>query len=199
MATYTTTRRLSREQRRDTLLAAAAAILAERGTGGLTMERLAEVAEVSKALPYRHFDNAEQVLAELSWREIVLLGEHVAVVRSQIDDPGERLRATVETFFDVVSERPGLSQIFAAIGGPQGAPPPSAGGDSRTFLGRILVEDVALDPDRAEAAATVFRASLIGATAAWLEGGATKPDSVRIVVAIAGSLAQSLRPDADRG
>ena len=35
------------------------------------MERLAAEAGVSKALPYKHFDNSEQVLAELYRRETV--------------------------------------------------------------------------------------------------------------------------------
>jgi AcrR family transcriptional regulator len=142
MSSATTGQRLGRQQRRDSLLDAAATIFAELGPSGLTMERLAEVAGVSKALPYRHFDNAEQVRVELIRREIVLLGEHVAVVRSQIDDSEARLRATVATFFDVVAERRGLLQIFASIGGSMRAPRALEARETQQFLRRILVEDV---------------------------------------------------------
>ena len=53
------------EDRRDHLLDEAAAILVAHGAAVLTMERLAESAGVSKALPYKHFDNVQHVLVAL--------------------------------------------------------------------------------------------------------------------------------------
>lgn len=189
MASPATTPRLSRLERREELLDSAATILADLGPGGLTMERLAEVAGVSRALPYRHFDNAEQVLVDLFHREVMLLGQHVAAARSGIVDPRERLQATVAAYFDVVSDRRGLTQIFATVVTPIGGRRSAEDRQTQPFIRQILMEDVGPDPLCGDAAATVFEAALLGATDAWVRGQASKDRCVRTVVAIAHALA----------
>ena len=54
--------RLTRAQRRDHLLDAAAELVGLKGVGAVTMEGVAARAGVSKALPYTHFDDATDLL-----------------------------------------------------------------------------------------------------------------------------------------
>src|SRR4051812_44173490 len=97
--------RLPKMERREQLLDAAASIIVERGVAGITMERLAATAGVSKALPYAHFENADEVLAELYRREVTELGVAI-VARAASAGPGiDRLIAAMHAYFDFVEAR----------------------------------------------------------------------------------------------
>src|SRR3954467_8434261 len=69
--------RMRGDDRRHQLLDAAAQIIVDHGASAMSMERLASEAGVSKALPYKHFDNSEAVLAALYRRETAALGRSV--------------------------------------------------------------------------------------------------------------------------
>ncbi len=58
---------LSREQRRQTLLEAAAAIVERDGWNALTMSALAEQGGTSRQLVYQHFPSLEKLLADTAW------------------------------------------------------------------------------------------------------------------------------------
>ncbi|HET6795150.1 MAG TPA: helix-turn-helix domain-containing protein, partial [Acidimicrobiales bacterium] len=74
----TTTRiRLTRQERRGQLLDAGAAIVVESGADSLTMEGVAVRAGVSKALPYQHFQDAEDLLTELATREASIIADRI--------------------------------------------------------------------------------------------------------------------------
>lgn len=53
---------------REALVEAAAALIAEKGTDGFTIAEAARLAGVSPAAPYRHFRDAEALLAEVALR-----------------------------------------------------------------------------------------------------------------------------------
>ena len=53
---------------REALLAAALALIAEKGPAGFTIAEAARLAGVSSAAPYRHFRDAEALLAEIALR-----------------------------------------------------------------------------------------------------------------------------------
>lgn len=122
------TRRGSKEDRREQLLDAAAALVVDKGLMGFTMERLAIVAGVSKALPYRHFANSERALLALLAREIGGLAEAIATACDDLDDGEQMIAAAIIAYFDVVSERGALLNTLAGSGSPL---PELAGGGTR--------------------------------------------------------------------
>ncbi|HET9691121.1 MAG TPA: helix-turn-helix domain-containing protein [Acidimicrobiales bacterium] len=91
-------------ERRTQLLEAAAELVADRGVVGFTMEGLAAHAGVSKALPYRHFDNADHVLVELYQLEVnALAGRILAAIRGHHGD--DLVAVAVHAYFDAIAER----------------------------------------------------------------------------------------------
>jgi AcrR family transcriptional regulator len=108
-------RRMRADDRRVQLLDGAAEIVVEHGAGALTMERLASATGVSKALPYKHFANSDEVLAELYRRETVALGR--AVWRALRDAPpdSDLVRVGVHTYFDEMVAR---GPVLAALSRP---------------------------------------------------------------------------------
>jgi AcrR family transcriptional regulator len=108
-------RRMRGDDRRAQLLDTAAAIVVDQGAGALTMERLAAATGVSKALPYKHFANGDEVLAELYRRETMALGR--AVWRALRDAPpdADLVRVGIHTYFDEVVAR---GPVLAALSRP---------------------------------------------------------------------------------
>ena len=72
-----TRRRLSAADRRTHLLDVAVVLLGESGPEAVTMEGVAARAGVSKALGYRYFDNADELLLAVHDREMAELGTRV--------------------------------------------------------------------------------------------------------------------------
>lgn len=58
---------LSRDQRRESLLALAAALVEREGWAGLTMSALAAEAGTSRQLVYQHFPSQAKLLADTAW------------------------------------------------------------------------------------------------------------------------------------
>lgn len=191
--------RLGRAERRAQLLDAAAGLVVERGAGALTMERLADQAGVSKALPYRHFANAHEVLRALYEREVLDLGRRVVEARRGVSDPRVRLRRSVETYFDVVGRRRGVLRVLAASGVVDEHARSVEGRDvALEFVASLFEADTDLNGTSARAAATVLSGALNGATTAWAERRATRGQLVDAVVAIVVSLTASFAPASTR-
>jgi AcrR family transcriptional regulator len=98
-------KRLTAEQRRDSILDAALEVFAQRGFHGSSIDEIAHAAGVSKALIYEHFPSKRDLhvsLLERHTQEIFeLLAESAAT-----SDPGEvRLRAGVDAFLAFVERR----------------------------------------------------------------------------------------------
>jgi AcrR family transcriptional regulator len=82
--------------RRDSLLDAAAAMVAAGDVAGVTMESVAAAAGVSRALVYKHFANRHDLLAGLYERESGLLHEELTEAVSAADGLEQKFRALVE-------------------------------------------------------------------------------------------------------
>ena len=116
--------------RREQLLDAAARLVGERGLLAFTMEGVAAEAGVSKALPYRHFSNAEDALVALYRRELARLAEAILRAVAGIEGGDEILTAAVRAYFDEVADRGDLLNALAGAGSPvpemaDGAPRPA--------------------------------------------------------------------------
>jgi AcrR family transcriptional regulator len=160
--------RLPKTERREQLLDAAASIIVERGLAGITMERLAATAGVSKALPYAHFENADEVLAELYRREITQLGAAIVARVASADRGIDRLVAAMRAYFDFVEARGAILTVLAGAGSsPAEASDPDIGPN---FVADLLVDSLGISRARAVPLAGVVLGALLGATSMWGRG-----------------------------
>ncbi|HAS09590.1 MAG TPA: hypothetical protein DCS55_03590, partial [Acidimicrobiaceae bacterium] len=69
--------RLSADERRQALLDVAKAVVNESGPDAVTMGAVAERADVTRALVYKHFENKDALLLELYRREASALDRSI--------------------------------------------------------------------------------------------------------------------------
>ncbi|CAN5552255.1 TetR/AcrR family transcriptional regulator [soil metagenome] len=167
--------RMRGDDRRRQLLDAAAEVIVEHGAAAMSMERLAVVAGVSKALPYKHFDNAEAVLAALYRRETTALGRAVWRALSHAAGGEDLVRVGIRAYFDEVSRR---GAVLAALSAPGStiasvADPTQAG---VIFEVEVFDRFHGLDRDRAKAVAGMVQGAVVGATGTWLVGHGTRQE-----------------------
>jgi AcrR family transcriptional regulator len=160
-------RRLPAAQRRAQLLDVAAEILREGGPGALTMERLAERANVSKGLGYAYFRDADEVALTLWDREVAQVYERVEQATSAAADFEEGLRRAVHAYFEVVAER---GELLGTLRGHFGSR-----GERRIrrrvrrfldFWARRVSQAVAVEPG----VATALAAMMLNAADACVQG-----------------------------
>ncbi len=166
--------RLTSTARREQLLDAAAELVTERGVGAITMEGLAVRAQVSKALPYKHFENAEAVLVELYRREMGNLGAAVLAAVATSPDPRVQLSAAIHAYFDVVIQR---GALLANLSGPGSEIPQMAHADERlgpNFLAGLFMENFGTPKTKASIAASLLLGALLGAVEALAAGEASR-------------------------
>jgi AcrR family transcriptional regulator len=163
------------DDRRRQLLDAAAQILVERGAAAMSMESLAAEAGVSKALPYKHFENSESVLAELYRRETMALGRAVWVALRDAEPGHDLIRVGIRAYFDEVTRR---GPVLAALSRPGSAIASVAdpGQAAVIFEVEVFNRFHGLDRDRAKAIAGMVQGAVVGATGTWLAGHSTRAE-----------------------
>ena len=169
--------------RRDHLLDEAARLLVEHGAASLTMERLAESAGVSKALPYKHFDNVQHVLVALYRRETSALGRAIWRALSAAGPEDDLVRISVRTYFDELAAR---GPVLTALSPPGAAVPASAdpGGAGVRFSVEVLQRFHGLDRSRAEVVGGMVQGAIVGAANTWLRRAARRRDLEDALVAM---------------
>ena len=92
---------------RDATLNTTAALVAEHGLLSVTMSQIAEQTGIGRATLYKYFPDVEAIL--FAWHERQVAGhlEHLAEIRDQAGDPGERLEAVLEAYALISHERHG--------------------------------------------------------------------------------------------
>ena len=171
------------EDRREHLLDEAADLVVGQGLAAMSMERLAEAAGVSKALPYKHFDNVEDVLVALYRRETTALGRAVWRALSTAG-PGEDLvRISVRTYFD---ELTGRGPVLNALSAPGASVPALAdpGGAGVRFSVEVLQRFHGLDRARAKTVGGMVQGAIVGAADTWLLRAARRRDLEDALVAM---------------
>jgi AcrR family transcriptional regulator len=90
---------------RDAILDTTWALVAEHGLTSVTMSEIAEKTGIGRATLYKYFPDVEAIL--LAWHERQITGhlEHLAEVRDQAGDAGERLEAVLEAYALISHER----------------------------------------------------------------------------------------------
>lgn len=182
---------MSRGQRRHQLLDVAAALLADGNNANVTMERVAEHAGVSKALPYAHFDNAEDLLVTLYRRASVELGESIWQALEHAGSGDDLARVWADAYYHC-SVTQGV--VFSALIRPGSAIPAKADGrgHAEEFVSRILHRHFGVDRDHARTVSSVVQGAFHGGSHTWLRDErardavvAVAADVVRGVVATA--------------
>jgi AcrR family transcriptional regulator len=162
-------RRLSKSARRHQLLDVAAERIVEHGLAAMSMERIAEWAGVSKALPYAHFDNVEGLLAALYAREWVAIGREIVDALDAADPEDDLATVRVRAYFDAIARRAPVIQALTAPGStiPRHADPD---GEGSRYSARLLYRYHGVDKQRALAVSGIVQGALFGATTSWLHG-----------------------------
>ena len=174
--------RLTKAARREQLLDVAAEMLISRGTGALTMEGLAAAAGVSKALPYQHFANAEDVLSELYQRELATIGSRILAALEGTDDPEESVRAGVHAYFQAVADR---GHILAILTAPGSSVPERTDRGRRIghhFVADLFAPRFGLSQRQAILLADFALGILAGALEAWIHRDGRRAEIERIAV-----------------
>lgn len=170
MATNGPRTRLRKEDRREQLLDAAEVLLIERGAAAMTMERLAEYAGVSKALPYSHFDNSDQVLVAVHRRVVYNLGQRILDALEASTDADDRVALVVRVYFDTVKELGPILGVVSSPGSRVAELADSDGSEGIRFAVHVMDRYLGVDRGRAEAAAPIVMAALSGAVTSWGRG-----------------------------
>jgi AcrR family transcriptional regulator len=100
-----TRRRLSAFERRETILAAAMAVFAERGYHGASVDDVAHAAGVSKALIYEHFPSKKDLHESLVEREVADLFARLEANAASGSHGADRMQGGIDAFLGFVEER----------------------------------------------------------------------------------------------
>jgi AcrR family transcriptional regulator len=98
-------RRLSAEERREAILAAAMEVFADRGYHGASIDQVAQAAGISKSLIYEHFASKADLHASLVEGEVAELFERLAANAARGTRGEDRLRGGIDAFLGFVEER----------------------------------------------------------------------------------------------
>ncbi len=82
----------------DAILNTAAALVAEHGVRSVTMSQIAEETGIGRATLYKYFPDVESILIARHERQVSRHLKHLAEIRDQARDPGERLKVVLEAF-----------------------------------------------------------------------------------------------------
>ena len=92
---------------RDATLDTTAALVAEHGLRSLTMSQIAEETGIGRATLYKYFSDVDAILVAWHERQVTDHLEHLAEVRNQAGDAGERLKAVLEAYALISHEHHG--------------------------------------------------------------------------------------------
>jgi AcrR family transcriptional regulator len=108
--------RVGRAERRELLLDAAAALVADGAIDTLSMEAVAERAGVSRPLVYKHFANRDELLGAVYRREAAALHDQLTAEVAAADDLEDMFRALVHGALRAAADKRGLFASLRAAG-----------------------------------------------------------------------------------
>lgn len=173
-AAPSTKRRMTKDERREQLLDVAAEVVLADGPGSVTMERIAEAAGVSKALPYNHFENIDRLLVTLYRRESVILGAFIWDELEHADPDADLFRVHITSYFDGLERR---GDILGALTVPGSSVATSADprNDGPRFAGRLLRRFHGVEATQAKVLSSIVHSAVVGAGNTWRMGLAPRP------------------------
>jgi AcrR family transcriptional regulator len=105
-------RRVSADERRALLLEAGGRVVAEHGITGVTTERVAAEAGVSRALLYLHFANVPELLAAMAQEEQAYVDDRLRAALAMDAPFDEKLSLAIEPYVTARTER---GEAFRAL------------------------------------------------------------------------------------
>lgn len=104
----------------DRILDAAEQLYTQRDSDSIGMNEIARAAGCSRATLYRYFENRETLRTAYIHRETHRLGRKIIARTGGIEDPRERLIASILVTLEMVRESPALASWFATTRPPVG-------------------------------------------------------------------------------
>jgi AcrR family transcriptional regulator len=104
----------------DRILDAAEQLYTQRDSDSIGMNEIARAAGCSRATLYRYFENREALRTAYVHREARRLGREIIARTGDIEDPGQRLIASILVTLEMVRESPALASWFATTRPPVG-------------------------------------------------------------------------------
>jgi len=92
---------------RDATLDTTAGLVAENGLASVTMSQIAEETGIGRATLYKYFPDVEAILVAWHARQVASHLEHLAEIRDQGGNAGERLKAVLEAYALISHEHHG--------------------------------------------------------------------------------------------
>ena len=157
-------KRIPAEDRREVLLDVAKSLLVKEGASAVTMGNVADRAEVTRALVYKHFENRDELLRDLFRREAVALDKSL---RRQVDDaPGgfePKLRAFATAVLATAVTQRDFFGPLRSYGADNSHTQQQRSWDRRTtrYFTRLAVEAYPMDEADAEAAIGYVLAGIV--------------------------------------
>ncbi len=102
---------LTRDARRDQVVAATLKLIGKHGIAGLTTASLAREVGMSEANLYRHFKNKQEILSETVARIEEGLRDNVGAALRTSNDPIDRLRKIYQLHLRYVSQNRGIPRL----------------------------------------------------------------------------------------
>jgi TetR/AcrR family transcriptional regulator, cholesterol catabolism regulator len=169
------------DNRRQTLLDAAAALFRARGFHAVTMREIAREAGMLAGSMYYHFSSKDDLLVSVYEEGVRRISDRVKRAGADIADPWERLEAACRAHTEMLLEESDYAQVIQKVmpeDVPSGLAQLIASRDGYEILFRQLVDDLPLAPDVDR---TILRLMLIGALNSaknWYRSGGMPPGEV---------------------
>ncbi|MFJ2833114.1 TetR/AcrR family transcriptional regulator [Streptomyces sp. NPDC087263] len=100
---------------RDAILETTAALVGTHGPTSVTMSQIAAEVGIGRATLYKYFPDVEAILFAWHERHVKDHLEHLARVRDQAGDPGQRLGAVLGAYALITYERPHGTELAALV------------------------------------------------------------------------------------
>jgi AcrR family transcriptional regulator len=104
-----------KEQARQRLVRAAAEIIVSKGTEGLRLREIADLADVGFGSFYTHFDSKEELIAAVVKDTVQSLSAPVVAQSAQADDPAEAAAGAHRWFIRLAATDPKTAQLIVNL------------------------------------------------------------------------------------
>ena len=186
---------MSRSQRRESLLDAAATLVTETGLEAVTIERIANRCDISRALIYSYYSNSDELLAALFEREVGALDQRVLARMNGLRGTEVRFHAAMSAVHDVVREKALLlGRLFQThrADGALSVARRNRQAFVRDFFARQMHDELGVPLPRARIAAGIWLAAVNGALMQAISDGESADELLQIFSRMAVSSVRAL-------
>ncbi|MBM3690500.1 MAG: TetR/AcrR family transcriptional regulator [Actinobacteria bacterium] len=182
--------RVSREERRAALLAAARDAFVIHGYHAASMEEIADRSGASKPVLYQHFESKLELYLALLDQGCATLLERIKAALSSTTDNRQRLRATISVYFDLIEEpASGIKLVYSGdlINEPAVRfRVTKAEHDCAELVGSVIAQNTPIPSEQALILGAALTGLAQNAAQRWIEqGGSNKELATRLLATLA--------------